>query len=221
MHMVSETAVNCIIFTGIGFFSGSVMYSYIIPKMLKNIDVRKAAPDQNPGGMNAIHAAGLPIGLICIFCDIMKAFAPVYFAVTYAGLKEFALIPVVAAPVLGHAFSPFLNFRGGKAVSAIFGALLGLWPVSKIVLLLVISTVFFRFIAVARPDSLCVSISVLCACIASFFFEPLPSMRAAFILALAVVMIKIMKKPNEGRPSISLGHVSFKIENRRLKFHRQ
>ena len=37
------------------------------------------------------------------------------------GVSSWALVPVALAPVLGHAFSPFLRGRGGKAVAASFG----------------------------------------------------------------------------------------------------
>lgn len=218
--MLMDFPLKCIFFTLFGFLSGSVMYSYIIPKMLKGIDVREKSPDHNPGGMNAIHAAGSGIGILCIILDVLKAFVPVYLAAGMAGINGFQLVPVVTAPVLGHAFSPLLNFRGGKAVSAVFGALLGLWPLSKIVLLLAAATIFFKFVAAARPDSFCVSLSILTACIAAFFLEPLPYIRAAFILAQSVVIYKVVKKPNEGEPSINFGHYTLRMENRKLKLRR-
>lgn len=54
---------------------------------------------------------------------------------------------VIAAPVLGHAIAPFNHFHGGKCISTAFGALLGLYPLTKIVFLLAgiyiaLSTIF-------------------------------------------------------------------------------
>ena len=204
----------------IGFLSGSVMYSYSLPKLLKGIDVRDAAPDRNPGGANAVASAGKPIGLFCIFLDILKAFLPVYAAVTYAGVTGPHLIPVVMAPVLGHAFSPFLRFRGGKAVAAFYGALLGLWPVSHIALLPAVAMILFKFILVVDPDSLCVFISLFFACCAMFFVEPDVFVRAAFFLVQAVVLFKIAQNPNQGKASIKVGrHVLFTADFL-LKLHR-
>ena len=210
-----------VFYTLIGFLSGSVMYAYSLPKLLKGIDVRDAAPDRNPGGANAIISAGKPIGLLCIFLDILKAFLPVYAAVTYAGITGARLIPVVAAPVLGHAFSPLLRFRGGKAVAAFYGALLGLWPVSHIALLPAVAMVVFKFILVADPDSLCVFISLFFTCCAMFFVEPDVFVRTALFLIQAVVLYKIARNPNQGKVSIRVGrHVLFSAEFL-TKFHRQ
>ncbi|MCI1956356.1 MAG: glycerol-3-phosphate acyltransferase [Oscillospiraceae bacterium] len=207
-------------FTILGFFSGSVMYSYLIPKALKNIDVRRTASDRNPGGMNALRAAGTDVGLVCIALDVLKAFFPVFLAVDRGDVAGFALVPVVVAPVLGHAFSPLLGFRGGKGVSTVFGVLLGLWPVSKIVLLLAAVTIFFRFLAVAKPDSFCVALSICGASLAACFLEPLPFIRAASFLAQSVVIFKVLQNPNPGEPSIHFRHFLLRIENRKLKFYR-
>jgi glycerol-3-phosphate acyltransferase PlsY len=136
--MKSVLLTSWIFYSAVGFFSGAVMYSYWIPKVFCKIDIRKTAADHNPGGMNAIHAAGMGIGLLCIVLDVLKAFIPVLLAVKVGGIREIQLIPVTAAPVLGHVFSPFLKFRGGKGISSLFGALLGLWSLSKIVLLLLV-----------------------------------------------------------------------------------
>ena len=209
-----------VFFTLIGFLSGSIMYSYSLPRLLKGIDVRDAAPDRNPGGANAVAAVGKPVGLLCIALDVLKAFLPVYAAVTYAGIHGIALIPVAAAPVLGHAFSPFLRFRGGKAVAAFYGSLLALWPVSHIVLLPAIAMILFRFIIVVKPDSLCVFVSLFTCCCAMLFLEPDLSVRAAFFTAQVVVLYKTACNPNRSRASVSVGRHTFLAADFLPKFRR-
>lgn len=111
-----------------GFLSGSIPFSLLAGKMLARRDIRTVG-DGNPGGANALKAGGLKAGIPAILLDIAKGFLPVYLA-QRAGLGGWSLIPVALAPVLGHAFSPFLRFRGGKALSATGGAwmaLVGLW----------------------------------------------------------------------------------------------
>jgi glycerol-3-phosphate acyltransferase PlsY len=202
---VSDLFNSYLFYTCIGFLSGSVMYAYSLPKLLKGVDVRDAAPDRNPGGANAILAAGKPIGLLCIFLDILKAFLPVYAAVAYARISGAQLIPVVVAPVLGHAFSPLLRFRGGKAVAAFYGVLLGLWPVSRIVLLPALFMAIFKFIVVVTPDSLCVFISLFFTLCAMFFVEPNFFLRAALFLIGAIVAYKVARNPNQGKITIKFG----------------
>jgi len=58
--------------------------------------------------------------------ELGKAGAPVGVANWVLGFGSWALVPVALAPVLGHAFSPFLRFRGGKAIAATFGSWIGL-----------------------------------------------------------------------------------------------
>jgi len=111
-----------------GFILGSIPFSLIFGRLIAKTDIR-AVGDGNPGGTNALKAGGLKAGLPAILLDIFKGFLPVYLAQKY-GLAGWNLIPVCLAPALGHAFSPFLRFHGGKALGATGGAwvaLIGLW----------------------------------------------------------------------------------------------
>ena len=212
--------LKSILLTVIAFVSGSLMFSYWIPLAVKHVDVRAGSSDGNPGSSNAISAAGLGIGLFCMALDLLKAFLPVFYAVTVAELTSWYLIPVVAAPVLGHAFSPFLRFRGGKSVSTTYGALLGLLPVSRIVFLLALTMAFFRFIAVVRPDSTGVAVSMITDVLLSFLVEPLFCVKASLILITAVVVYRMQKSPNKSEQSVSVGHFSLEFEESGIRFHR-
>jgi glycerol-3-phosphate acyltransferase PlsY len=110
-----------------GFLVGSIPFSLIFCKFFAKTDIFTVG-DGNPGGTNALKAGGLKAGLPAILLDILKGFLPVWLA-QRAGLAGWSLLPVCLAPVLGHAFSPFLRFRGGKALGATGGvwvALIGL-----------------------------------------------------------------------------------------------
>jgi len=114
----------------IAFLSGSIPYSLILGKTLAKKDIRKVG-DGNPGGANALKAAGLKVGIPAILLDISKAFIPVYLAQKY-GVSGWNLVPVSLAPILGHAFSPILRFHGGKALGTTAGAwlaLVGFWAI--------------------------------------------------------------------------------------------
>jgi len=116
------------IWTLAGFILGSIPFSLLMGKLFAHKDIRTFG-DGNPGGANAIRAGGLKAGIPAMILDIGKGFLPVYLAQKY-GLVGWSLIPICLAPILGHAFSPFLRFRGGKALGATAGAwigLVGLW----------------------------------------------------------------------------------------------
>lgn len=61
-----------------------------------------------------------------LLLDYLKGAVPVSLAHLLYSLSGWAVVPVALAPILGHAFSPFLRFRGGKAIAATFGVWTGL-----------------------------------------------------------------------------------------------
>lgn len=119
-----------------GFFSGSLMFSSWIPRLLLHRDIVAESDDHNPGAGNVFKLCGVFWGFVCLFFDLGKGFLPVWAAcrLMNAGRWWFAL--AICAPVLGHAIAPLHRFRGGKCVAVSFGALLGLLPVSFTVFVL-------------------------------------------------------------------------------------
>jgi glycerol-3-phosphate acyltransferase PlsY len=118
--MMGNTPLGVILWSGIGFLSGSAMFSYWLGKLILRRDVREYG-DANPGAVNAWKAGGWKIGLPGALLDFCKGAVPVGLAVWTAGVGGWGLVPVALAPVLGHAFSPFLGFKGGKAVAVTLG----------------------------------------------------------------------------------------------------
>lgn len=128
-----------LLWTLLAFFCGSLPFSVWLPKLARQTDVREFG-DGNPGATNAFRAGGKGIGLLALLLDVSKAAAPVGWATFQIGYDGWWLALIATAPVLGHAFSPFLRFRGGKALAVAFGAWIGLtlWKLSIPALLLVL-----------------------------------------------------------------------------------
>lgn len=197
--------IKCILMTAIAFFSGSLMFSYYIPKKLKNVDVRKIpGGDGNPGSSNAIRAAGVPIGAVCMFLDIIKATVPVLAAQYLVMLDGFYMVSVLIAPVFGHAFSPFLKFKGGKAISACFGILIALLPISRLGLAVAISMFVFKFIIAVKPDSASVFVSLCVSIIFAIIFEPFLYIKLAFVILSIAIMYHMVRYPDKGDVSVSI-----------------
>jgi acyl-phosphate glycerol 3-phosphate acyltransferase len=95
------------------------MFSYWLGLLTKK-DLRQIG-DGNPGGYNLIHATGFRIGILGIFLDFLKGFFPLALLLSQGWVKGPAIIPIAMAPILGHAFSPFMKFKGGKAIAVTFG----------------------------------------------------------------------------------------------------
>ena len=137
-----------------GFISGSVLYSYLLPKYLYKIDVVQNSGDHNPGTANVFKLAGPGLGMVCLTLDLAKGFFPVWIAAAMLDSTNPLFALVVAAPVCGHAFSPMLGGRGGKAIATAFGALLGLVAYTPLVWYLAAAMIALSCIAAVHPHRL-------------------------------------------------------------------
>lgn len=114
-----------ILWIGLAFISGAIPYSVIIGKIALKDDIRNYG-DYNPGATNVFRAGGKQWGILAGFLDGGKAAIPVFIANFVLGIAGIDLVFIALAPIAGHAFSPFLQFKGGKAVGATFGSWIGL-----------------------------------------------------------------------------------------------
>lgn len=109
----------------LGFGLGSLPFSVLIGSLILGKDIRRYG-DGNPGGTNVARAGGKLWGGVAVLLDALKGAVPVALALWWMKIDGIALLPVALAPVLGHAFSPWLGFQGGKAVATTFGIWTGL-----------------------------------------------------------------------------------------------
>lgn len=115
-----------IVWIMLGLVSGSVPWAVLVGKIFLRQDVRNAG-DGNPGAVNAWKLGGYLPGMASVALEISKSLIPVYLATQHLGELSgiwphigFAL--VAFSPVVGHAWSPFLGFRGGKALATTWGS---------------------------------------------------------------------------------------------------
>lgn len=107
------------------FLSGSLPFSVWVGRLALRTDIRQYG-DGNPGATNVLRGGSRGWAIVAVFLDALKGAIPVGLAYFWAGLTGWPLVAVALAPVLGHAFSPFLRLRGGKAVAVTFGIWTGL-----------------------------------------------------------------------------------------------
>jgi glycerol-3-phosphate acyltransferase PlsY len=117
----------------IAFLCGSLPFSVWLGKIFIGLDVRHFG-DGNPGAANAFRAGNKLVGLLTLVLDISKAAAPVGLAYFNLGFRGVPMFFIAVAPILGHIFSPFLSFRGGKGLSTALGVWIGLtiWKASLV-----------------------------------------------------------------------------------------
>ena len=94
-------------------------------------DVRRVG-DGNPGAANVFKAGGKVVGLLALMLDVTKAALPVGLAYHNLQIRGLPMVLIAVAPILGHAFSPFLGFKGGKGLATALGVWIGLtiWKAS-------------------------------------------------------------------------------------------
>ena len=118
--------MNTLYWTAFGFVCGSLMFSVWLGRLALGLDIRKYG-DGNPGAGNVWRAGGgWKFGVPAALLDYAKGAVPVALAYRWGGVADWGLVPVGVAPLLGHAFSPFVGFRGGKGVATTFGIWTGL-----------------------------------------------------------------------------------------------
>ena len=112
------------------FILGSLPFSVWVGRLALRDDIRQYG-DQNPGATNVLRAGGRVWFVLALMLDIAKAAAPVGLAYYIFGWRGWEMWAIAMAPPAGHAFSPFLNWQGGKAVAAAFGAWIGvtIWEI--------------------------------------------------------------------------------------------
>ncbi len=136
------------------FLCGSIPFAVMLGK-LNGVDIREHGSG-NPGASNLGRAVGKPWGILCFLLDVGKGVVPTVgflwpmaaatLTARYeadprglAGPGDYSAVLiylqwvlVAVAAVLGHVFSPWLKFRGGKGVATGLGATLGLFPIVTI-----------------------------------------------------------------------------------------
>ncbi|MFZ0534077.1 MAG: glycerol-3-phosphate acyltransferase [Anaerolineales bacterium] len=117
----------------IAFTFGSFPFSVWLGKLLLGVDVRQYG-DGNPGAANVFLTGNKLVGVVSLILDVSKAAAPVGFAYFNMGIRGTVMALIAIAPILGHVFSPFLHFRGGKALAVALGVWIGLtiWKASLV-----------------------------------------------------------------------------------------
>jgi acyl phosphate:glycerol-3-phosphate acyltransferase len=124
----------------LGYVLGSIPASYLAGRWSKGIDLREQGSG-NLGATNAFRTLGIWVAIPVFICDLGKGALAVWLAFHFLPQLGFApdLVALLAAvgAVLGHSFSPFVGFHGGKGVATASGAFLTLAPWAMIPALVV------------------------------------------------------------------------------------
>ena len=129
------------------FGLGACPFSVWIGRWFLGKDIRDYG-DGNPGAANVFRAGGHKAGYLAAILDIAKGVPFVVLAHSFFGLHEGVVIGVALSAILGHAFSPFLGWRGGKAIAVTFGVLLAFPQHEMLIALVVFLVLGFLFVEI-------------------------------------------------------------------------
>jgi len=144
----------------VSYIIGSIPTSIMAGKMIKGIDIRKFGSG-NAGGTNAFRVLGWKTGLTVTLIDIVKGVVAAVSVVAFfrhhpidvfPDMNEVALRLVAGmSAVIGHVFTVFAGFKGGKGVSTAAGMLIGIAPVSMLMVIgvFLLTTYLSRYVSVA------------------------------------------------------------------------
>src|SRR5437660_7779006 len=120
----------------LAYLLGATPTSYLAGKLGRGIDLRQHG-SQNLGATNVYRVLGwryaIPVGLI----DVAKGVVPVAILGPWSNGPAWFTVALGIAAVVGHMFSPYVRFRGGKGVATAAGVFLALAPVAVVVAILV------------------------------------------------------------------------------------
>lgn len=141
----------------VSFFIGSIPFGALISRRVARIDITQRGSG-NIGATNVARELGLKWGLVTLALDIIKGFMPVYIYFHYIDTyNETSLFIVCLAILLGHQYSPFQKFRGGKGVATALGIFLAISPLFALIAILIfVVTVYASdFISLGSMISAC------------------------------------------------------------------
>ncbi|RLC46892.1 MAG: acyl-phosphate glycerol 3-phosphate acyltransferase [Candidatus Cloacimonadota bacterium] len=121
----------------LAYILGSIPTSYLMGKFIKKIDIRDFGSG-NVGATNALRVLGTKIGIITLIIDIGKGILAVFMGkIIVAEPSNIVLIAFGLFAILGHIFTIFLKFKGGKGVATSAGVFIALSPLAVGIALIV------------------------------------------------------------------------------------
>ncbi len=148
--------INFFLTALLSYLVGSVPTAFIFGKLLKGIDIRQHGSG-NVGATNAFRVLGKGPGAAVLVIDILKGILPVVLIAGFLAPDVNGRILAAVAAVIGHNWTCFLQFKGGKGIATTLGVLIGLtiavpgirWPVLLCVLSWVLCFLITAYVSVS------------------------------------------------------------------------
>lgn len=173
------------------YLMGAIPFGLIIGKVMRGIDIRDFGSG-NIGFTNVLRTLGLGPGIAVFFFDTVKGLAAVVLC-QRMGMSEYLIVTGGILSIVGHSFSVFLKFQGGKGVATSLGMIIGLNPaIAGIAFVL-----WLALVAITRIISIASIIAAVSVPVMMFVWESQRVPRAYQAIAvLATALIVVKHRPN-------------------------
>jgi glycerol-3-phosphate acyltransferase PlsY len=170
------------------FLSGSIPFGYILAKR-RGVDITTVGSG-NIGATNTARVLGKKLGAVVLLLDALKAFLPTWLVLRFAGALPQLALPGLAegaiglAAIVGHVFSPWMRFKGGKGVAPSLGVFLVLAPAATGIATAV-WVIFYTCFRIASLGSLIASLILVLAMV----WRHAPSGYLAVVIATFLLVV--------------------------------
>ena len=166
------------------YLLGSVPTGLLLARAF-GVNIRETGSG-NIGATNVYRTMGRKIGILTLVGDCLKGLIPVLAAIWLLGLPEIWVAAIGLAAFLGHVYSVFLGFKGGKGVATALGVLLGTSPLSVLCALALFALVLYRWRYVSAA-------SIAAAAVIPVFVTLLQGKPELIVMSLAIAAIVIFR----------------------------
>jgi glycerol-3-phosphate acyltransferase PlsY len=130
-----EEGLFCLLLVMLGYALGAIPFGIVVSKAL-NVPDPRTVGSKNVGFTNVLRVSGTKAGVLTLLGDMGKGWLIGWAAMHWLHTESFIMLAALS-PIIGHIFSPFLAFKGGKGVATALGSVLGLSPSIGTLLLLI------------------------------------------------------------------------------------
>jgi glycerol-3-phosphate acyltransferase PlsY len=128
-----------------GYLTGSILFAYVITKLVKGEDIRDLG-NNNPGAFNTFKSTGRFWGILTGLLDSFKALIPMLLANYFFDLSTISLGLIGIGAIIGHGYPLFFNFKGGRAAGTLIGIYLFFISKELLVAFIIIPLIVFSLI---------------------------------------------------------------------------
>lgn len=182
----------------VSYLIGAIPFALIVSKTMAGVDISKYGSG-NIGGTNVLRVLGKRAGAIAMALDVIKGAAAVLAAraivgddvLTVAGLPlnwQYAQVMAALMVMVGHNWSVYIKFRGGKGVAAYYGSWIAIWPLAAIFggLILIVTVLRSRYMSLG---SILSCLGILCLFMVLTVVYNIPPVYLVYSLVAAGLIV--------------------------------